>query len=141
MPLHSFKIGEIMTREKQIALVEKYIKCLTSDTTDELPVTDDVSLFAPLTPDKPYRGKANLARFINSVNKVVKVINYEVERHVCEGNIVCTMWEMRFKDNISLKLLQYFEFKDGKVHIVKPYFFNPAPFKEFLKKSGWQPPV
>lgn len=115
--------------------VEAFIKGLELKSTDMMPLDDHVILISPLTPDRVIQGKKQMVEFLNSIFPKFEVVRTTIEKHLTMGDTVCTLWEMTFFPNATLKIFDYLEVKNEKLTVIRPYF-DPRPLLNILEKAS-----
>jgi limonene-1,2-epoxide hydrolase len=116
---------------ENITIVETFIQGLALKSTDMMPLADNVLLISPLTPDKIIQGKQQVIDFLNGIFPKFEVVGTKIEKHFTVNNTVCTLWEMTFYPNATLKIFDYLEVKDKKLTVIRPYF-DPRPLLDIL---------
>lgn len=116
---------------ENIAIIETFIKGVEIQSTDIMPLADDVSLIGPLTSGQTYVGKLALVAFFKDIFPKFKIVSTKIEQHFTKDNIVCTLWEANFVPTATLKICDYFEIRNKQITVIRPYF-DPRPLLNIL---------
>ena len=119
---------------KNINSVEKFIYGLANKDTSDMPLSEDVILISPLTPNKIYKGKKEMLEFLTKrAFPKLPITGSEIEKHMPVGtNIVITLWTLLLENNIKVPIFDYLEVENGLITKVRPYF-DPRPILSFLE--------
>lgn len=113
---------------KPIALAEQFIDGLWKKDVSLLPLHVDASLYTALDPARVIVGKKAICDFLENETFPLTPPNDphdppKIERHVVDGNVVCSMFSLKTKDTI-FHILDYFEIQDDLIYVIRPYYQN-----------------
>lgn len=110
-----------MTREENIKAVEAYLNALKQRDLSLAPFADDI-VFEDSVAGK-VEGAENVKGFLSGFLPAINDV--KIIQHVCEGEYVCTHWEVDTVFGI-IPIIEKFRVQDGKITEAIGYF-DPRP--------------
>lgn len=104
------------------SILNTYFEGLKTNDASDIPFAEDVILENPRTrPDgEPLRGRDGVVEFFERAAESMPHV--EVERHVVEGEIACSLVEWESSEGVNVPTVVYFEIIDGTISKVGIYF-------------------
>ena len=120
--------------DPKISAVGAFLRGLTENSVEKMPLAQDVVLKSPLDPDHPLLGKEAAVEFLKSrVFPRIPVRKAEIERHMIEGERVATLWTATIAlpsgREVEVPIFDFFRVEGGLIREIRPYF-DPTPLKD-----------
>ena len=116
-----------MTRKEILQLLEVYFAALNDGRAEELPFTNDITFEGPMV--GVIRGEVEVRKLVIEIAQSFKNMELKLLGHVIDDHEICTRAELTLPNGQIVALLDYFQFKDGKISHIQPYF-DPRPMDE-----------
>ena len=107
-----------MSREKNIAAVEEYLKCFETKDPSTVPFAEDVSFEGPLMPK--LTGRQSVLGFLARVLPMVRRI--QIKQHIVEGDYVATVFDMETLNGVD-HVFDKIQVVDGKIKEIHAFYY------------------
>lgn len=103
------------------SVVDAYFDGLQTNDFSNVPLAEDVILENPETRTRgePYRGRQEVLDFLNTA--APNMPRVDVDRHVIDGNEVCTILEFESSEGVVVPTVDLFEIEDGVITRIQIY--------------------
>ena len=112
----------LVSREKNIAIVESYLACFASKDLSNLPFAEHVVFDGPTWPT--LAGREAVLRFLRMILPGIR--GARVKQHIVEGDHIATIFDMETEQGID-HVCDCIEIANGEIARVQAFFYPRQP--------------
>ena len=107
-----------MQRSEKIAVVESYLKSLSSKDLSSVPFASDITFEGPLMPK--LAGRETIIGFLSSILPLIKSI--EIKQHIADGEYVATVFDMETVNGVD-HVVDLCRVVDGELTEIRAFYY------------------